>query len=130
MDRMQTEPGPAPESAGLARGQARRFGRLRAGLRRVAVATVGGLIVLVGVALLVLPGPGWALIFAGLALLSTEFSWAGRALTWLRGTVAALSSRVREEVRRRAGRSRTAYPADAADTAGTPSNGRRARRAR
>jgi uncharacterized protein (TIGR02611 family) len=28
--------------------------------------------------MLVLPGPGWAAIFVGLAILSTEFSWARR----------------------------------------------------
>ncbi|MDP8959355.1 MAG: PGPGW domain-containing protein [Actinomycetota bacterium] len=49
--------------------------------RRVAVAVIGGTIVLLGVALLVLPGPGWVMIFAGLALLGTEFVWARR---WMR----------------------------------------------
>ena len=72
----------------------------RAALRRAAVAVGGGLVVLVGVILLVLPGPGWAIIFAGLALLSTEFSWAGRALTWLRGRLMALSGRGLAQFRR------------------------------
>jgi uncharacterized protein (TIGR02611 family) len=35
---------------------------------------------LAGVVLLVLPGPGWLLIFAGLAILSTEYVWARRLL--------------------------------------------------
>jgi len=38
----------------------------------------------VGIALLVLPGPGIPLIVAGLALLGTQFPWARRALEWLR----------------------------------------------
>ena len=37
--------------------------------KRIAVTIAGAVVVLVGVALLVLPGPGWVLIFAGLAIL-------------------------------------------------------------
>lgn len=44
--------------------------------RRVVVGVIGGTILLLGVAMLVLPGPGWGAIFAGLALLATEFAWA------------------------------------------------------
>lgn len=31
---------------------------------------------LVGIVLLVLPGPGWLLIFSGLVVLGSEFTWA------------------------------------------------------
>jgi uncharacterized protein (TIGR02611 family) len=48
--------------------------------RRIAVTVAGGIVILVGIALLVLPGPGWLLIFAGLAILSTEYVWARRLL--------------------------------------------------
>jgi hypothetical protein len=48
--------------------------------RRVGVAIAGFTLILVGVALLVLPGPGWLLIFAGLAVLATEYVWAQRLL--------------------------------------------------
>jgi uncharacterized protein (TIGR02611 family) len=37
--------------------------------------------------LLPLPGPGWLIIFAGLALLATEFAWAGRLLDYARDKV-------------------------------------------
>lgn len=40
----------------------------------------GFLLLLTGVPLLVLPGPGWALIIAGLALLAAEYVWARRTL--------------------------------------------------
>ena len=53
--------------------------------RRVLIAIVGGLIVVVGVILIPYPGPGWLVVFAGFAVLSTEFEFASRALTWLRG---------------------------------------------
>jgi uncharacterized protein (TIGR02611 family) len=35
---------------------------------------------LAGLALLVLPGPGWVLIFVGLSVLGTEYVWAQRLL--------------------------------------------------
>jgi len=67
---------------------------LYAGARRIAVIVAGSLLLLVGIALLVLPGPGIPLIIAGLALLGTQFPWARRALQWLRArtkrTIAAL----------------------------------------
>jgi tellurite resistance protein TerC len=54
-------------------------------LRRIAVAFVGGTVVAVGVVMLVLPGPAVLVIPAGLAILSTEFRWAGRLLERVRG---------------------------------------------
>jgi len=48
--------------------------------RRIAITLTGVMVMLVGVALLVLPGPGWLLIFAGLAILATEYVWARRLL--------------------------------------------------
>jgi hypothetical protein len=47
-------------------------------VRRAAIAAGGFGLVAVGLALLVLPGPGVALIVAGLGLLSLEFEWARR----------------------------------------------------
>jgi Putative transmembrane protein (PGPGW) len=49
----------------------------------------------VGLALLVLPGPGLLLLTAGLALLATEFPWAQRWLTRLRGHAKQAAQRVR-----------------------------------
>ena len=39
----------------------------------------GGAVLLVGMALLVLPGPAFVVIPAGLAILATEFEWARRS---------------------------------------------------
>ena len=52
--------------------------------RRVAIAIIGGAIILVGLVLIPYPGPGWLIVFAGFAVLSTEFEFATRALAWLR----------------------------------------------
>jgi uncharacterized protein (TIGR02611 family) len=52
---------------------------------RVVVFIVGGLIVLAGLAMLVLPGPGWLVIILGVAVLATEFVWAERLLDRVKG---------------------------------------------
>ncbi|WP_203758538.1 PGPGW domain-containing protein [Cellulomonas chitinilytica] len=54
---------------------------------KVVVAVVGSATVLVGIALLVLPGPGWLVIFLGLGILSTEFAAARRLTDRLRAIV-------------------------------------------
>lgn len=46
--------------------------------RRIAVAVIGLSVVLFGAALLVLPGPGILVVFAGLSILALEFAWARR----------------------------------------------------
>ena len=49
--------------------------------RKIVFALMGSTLVLVGVALLVLPGPGVLTIMAGFAVLAVEFAW---ARLWLR----------------------------------------------
>jgi uncharacterized protein (TIGR02611 family) len=51
---------------------------------RIVVAVVGVAVLAVGVLAIPYPGPGWAIVFAGLGILATEFVWARSALTWLR----------------------------------------------
>ena len=64
-------------------------GRFRAFMRahrllnttwRVGVFTVGAAVLAAGLIMIVTPGPGWAAIFIGLAILATEFAWAQRVL--------------------------------------------------
>jgi len=50
-------------------------------VRRVIVSVVGATVVLIGIALLVLPGPAFVVIPLGLAILATEYAWARR---WLK----------------------------------------------
>jgi tellurite resistance protein TerC len=50
-------------------------------VRRVIVSVVGATVLLIGVALLVLPGPSFIVIPVGLAILATEYAWARR---WLK----------------------------------------------
>jgi tellurite resistance protein TerC len=50
-------------------------------VQRVIVSVIGATVLLIGVALLVLPGPAFIVIPVGLAILATEYAWARR---WLR----------------------------------------------
>ena len=49
-------------------------------LRRAVVGVIGGTIVLIGIALIVLPGPAFIVIPLGLLVLGSEFAWARRVL--------------------------------------------------
>lgn len=55
---------------------------------RVGIAVVGTLLALGGLVLVPLPGPGWLIVFTGLALLGTEFVWAHRFSGWLKAQLA------------------------------------------
>jgi len=57
-------------------------------MKKFFIALMGGTVVLIGVAMLVLPGPGLLVIAGGLAMLATEFIWARRALRNAKGAVA------------------------------------------
>ncbi|HEY6575402.1 MAG TPA: TIGR02611 family protein [Mycobacterium sp.] len=71
----------------------RRWARWRDALRhrpaadftyRVVVAIVGLAVLGVGILAIPYPGPGWAIVFIGLAILATEFKWARLALKFTR----------------------------------------------
>jgi uncharacterized protein (TIGR02611 family) len=49
-------------------------------VRRFAVTLVGAAVVILGVVLMPLPGPGLLIVAVGLAILATEYAWARRLL--------------------------------------------------
>jgi tellurite resistance protein TerC len=55
--------------------------------KRIAIAVVGGTVVLLGIIMIVTPGPGLVGIAVGLAILAVEFAWARRWLKRLRETI-------------------------------------------
>ena len=57
-------------------------------MKKIFIAVIGGTVLLAGIALLPLPGPGTVVIAAGVAILATEFIWARRAWRKAKGTVA------------------------------------------
>jgi hypothetical protein len=62
--------------------------------RRVAVGVIGSTVVAIGVAMLVLPGPGLVVIPAGLGILGLEFAFARRWLARLRAHASEVAARV------------------------------------
>ena len=54
-------------------------------VRRVIVSVIGATILILGIALLVLPGPAFIVIPLGLAILASEYAWARRWLKKVRG---------------------------------------------
>lgn len=66
---------------------------------RVGIGVLGTAIVMLGVALLPLPGPGWLVIFLGLGVWATEFDWAARLLTYARHTVGSWTAWVQTKPR-------------------------------
>jgi uncharacterized protein (TIGR02611 family) len=58
--------------------------RQRSRIVRAAVALAGFVVVLAGLAMIPLPGPGLLIVAAGLAILALEFAWAER---WLERTI-------------------------------------------
>lgn len=57
-------------------------------MKKCFIALAGGTVLLVGLALVVLPGPGTPVVLAGLAILATQFLWARRAMRRTKGAVA------------------------------------------
>jgi Putative transmembrane protein (PGPGW) len=69
-----------------------RFGlESRPRLRRFLTGTIGFSVVLIGLVMIVLPGPAIIIVPLGFAILASEFAWARRV--WRRGTI--LVSRIR-----------------------------------
>ena len=85
-------------------------GRLRAWLRRtityrwarrIVVAVIGGTILLIGIAMVVLPGPAIVVVPLGLGVLGLEFAWARHWLHKIKERGALLATSIKR------GRSKT-----------------------
>jgi uncharacterized protein (TIGR02611 family) len=70
-------------------------------LWQTGVFVVGLAVVAGGVVLLPLPGPGWLIIFGGMAIWATEFVWAQRALRWARRNAGAAAKAARRRLKGR-----------------------------
>ncbi|HEY5184693.1 MAG TPA: TIGR02611 family protein [Actinomycetes bacterium] len=68
---------------------------------RAVVFGLGWTVVAAGLLMLVLPGPGWAVVFLGLAILGSEFAWARQLLRRSREWVRRAARQARNPARRR-----------------------------
>jgi tellurite resistance protein TerC len=64
------------------------------GVRRVLIAVIGSTLLLAGVLMLVLPGPGILVLLLALGLLATEFAWAESLLVHARIRAERLKNRL------------------------------------
>ncbi len=67
---------------------------------KVCILIVGSAVTLVGIALLVLPGPAFIVIPAGLAILALEFSWARRWLAQLKEYIKIAAAKAKQKMGR------------------------------
>lgn len=77
------------ERAGLGRGSA---------VRKAVIAVIGTTVLLIGVALIVLPGPAFIVIPLGLGILATEFLWARRVIERGRAVVNKIRGRANQPI--------------------------------
>jgi uncharacterized protein (TIGR02611 family) len=70
----------------LSRIRANPVGRI---VLRLSVLIVGLLVIALGLVLVPLPGPGWLIVFGGLAIWSIEFNWARRLTGYVRAVIGA-----------------------------------------
>lgn len=66
-------------------------------LYRIAVGALGLVIVLGGLALVPLPGPGWVIVFVGVGVWASEFEWARRLRHWGHGVLRAWTDWMRTQ---------------------------------
>jgi uncharacterized protein (TIGR02611 family) len=59
--------------------------------KRLIVSVVGFTVLLIGIAMIVLPGPAFIVIPLALAILATEFVWARRLLNKIKNTISKRS---------------------------------------
>ncbi len=59
---------------------------------RIIVGVVGTVVTVLGLVLIPAPGPGWLVVFLGLAILASEFAWAERLLRYARRQVGRWTS--------------------------------------
>ena len=73
-------------------------GGARGGLARIARTVAGAVLLLVGAAMLVLPGPGLLVIVTGLSLLAVDYAWARRLRARATERLAATGQTIRRAV--------------------------------
>ncbi len=66
----------------LARIRANRVGRV---ILKIVITVFGTSLILLGLFLVPLPGPGWLIVLGGFAVLALEYRWARRIMRFLKG---------------------------------------------
>jgi len=69
-------------------------------IRQTLVLIAGSTVILTGLVMLIFPGPGWAAIFIGFAILATEFAFAERARDWMIGQLERLVGFLKRKIKK------------------------------
>lgn len=69
-------------------------------IRQTLVLIAGSTVILTGIVMLIFPGPGWAAIFIGFAILATEFAFAEKARDWMVNQLERLFNFLRKKVQK------------------------------
>lgn len=77
------------------------LGWLPAPIRKLVVIVIGGTVLLIGIAMIVLPGPATVVIPAGLLILSLEFVWARRLVERAKVILADAKSKAADALKTR-----------------------------
>jgi uncharacterized protein (TIGR02611 family) len=72
---------------------------VKAKVRKVLIGVTGGVVLLVGVVMILLPGPAILVIPAGLAILATEFQWAHHLNTRIKDKIKAMREKRQKKVK-------------------------------
>jgi tellurite resistance protein TerC len=67
--------------------------------KRIVITLVGGTVLLIGIVMLVLPGPGLIVIPIGLGILGIEFAWARRWLKQVKARTQQMTEAIANQVR-------------------------------
>jgi uncharacterized protein (TIGR02611 family) len=67
--------------------------------RRCVVAVIGLTVLVIGIMMIVLPGPAFIVIPAGLTILATEFLWARKLLKKIKGGLLKVKSGINREAK-------------------------------
>lgn len=65
--------------------------------KRLIIAVIGSTVLLIGLAMVVLPGPAVVVIPIGLGILATEFVWAKRLLNRVKSSASNVKERVAKQ---------------------------------
>lgn len=67
-------------------------------IRRLIIFLIGMTVVLIGVLMIVTPGPAFLIIPAGLGILAIEFEWARRVLTRTRAYIQQQAKQIKDKI--------------------------------
>ncbi len=74
--------------------------RIPKAIRKTLVLIIGSSIIITGLIMLIFPGPGWAAIFIGFAVLASEFAFAERARDWMIAQIEKLIKYIKVKIKK------------------------------